>query len=252
MRHKLLSILCLLLISHLSFSHSEEEKVNKAILFDFFMNYEIAQKNGNLSLFIDFIPELTIDQIKSATINTDIGDEESTLEIKYNTESQITNLDYTCDGRIYKYKYQYDDEEIEYITIAGRKKIIIEYDDDIISKITRISNSATMELNFEYDDDEQNIAIKIAVIQGDRRQESKTKYNIQLDSELRIKALNFMELSTEEIVYNIDNSTSTIKFSHVNGTAKLKWEYLAKNSKGYWIKRKVGENYFNRNLSFYQ
>jgi hypothetical protein len=252
MRIQLLLILSFLIGFKSIKAQSDEDKINKSIMFDFFMNYEIAQKNGNLNLIIDFIPEIGIEDIKTAQINSDIGGEESTLKLNYNDDEQITILNYICNNRIYKYIFFYDDEELEYVKIAGKKKILVEYDDDIISKITRVTRSANMELSLNYDEDENRINIKMAIVRGDRRRESKSKYFIQLDDEYRIKALDFMELSTKEITYNEDHTAKEIKFSHVNGTASAKFNYISKNEDEYWTKRTVYESYFNRSFTFFE
>lgn len=73
---KSVAILIGLMLSFQAYSGPSKKnilKINNSLIFDLFLNYELAEKNGNLAAIIDFLPNLNNVNYKSIRLTSNIG-----------------------------------------------------------------------------------------------------------------------------------------------------------------------------------
>ena len=250
-------ILILLLAGISNYSFAEQvptkkkdiQRLNKTIIFDLFLNYELSSKNGNLSTLIDYLNGVSSEEYRMVNMQGNMGSEDETIDFVFENDV-VSQINYVVRSRIFRYGVKYNGSAVDYITIAGKKKITITYDQNgLVKSIERNRNGATMEYNFEFV--EPNRAdIKLFVVQGEKRRPSSRKYYIEYDKSLKLRSYYLDVFSGKEWTYDKKGNLISFKFSNVNGDAHpAKWEYEF-DEKGNWIKRTFEDFYLSRTLTY--
>lgn len=155
-------------------SKNDIQKLNNALIFDLFMNYEITEKNGNLATIIDYFPNMDFSEYKSININSNLGGENEVTNFIFNDKGNMVSMSYEVNDKIYRYEFVYDGTQLSGVNIAEKLKIRFSYDTKgRLLTISREKGGGTLEYNFEYLESENKANIKLIVIlEGKRRPDS--------------------------------------------------------------------------------
>jgi len=228
------------------------QKLNYTIVFDLFLNYELSNKNGNLSTIIDYLPDFNDQSVLCERIDSNMGGEEETTDFVY-ADGKISEINYTVRDRIFRYVVGYSDDRVDQVTIAGKPKIRFTYDGKgKIEKIERDMGEGTVEYSFEYSDSENKADIILHVVKGESRKKSSRKYHVMWDDNFRIKDYRLDVYIGHDYEYTAEGAVKSFKFSNVNSD-NIPFEYVYKiDDKGSWIERTASNEkfYFKRKLKY--
>ncbi len=227
------------------------QKLNNALIFDLFMNFEITEKNGNLSTIIDYLPNTNNTDFKKIEINSNMGGEEEVSQFEYNDKGFILKLIYQVNDKLYRYEFFYDGNRLATVNIAGKKKISLAYDKKgRLQSITRFGNGAALEYNFVYLNGENKANIALVVIQGEKRSPSKRKYFVTWNDQFKIDSYCIDVYCSNNLTYSQKGDLTAFKFSNVSSdNIEANWEYRYDNQ-GNWIERKVKDSVCKRTIEY--
>jgi len=233
-------------------SKKDIQKLNNALIFDLFVNYELAEKNGNLVTIIDFSPNLNVVDFKAIKLTSNVGGENQVCDFLFNEKGAIGKINYEVNDKIYRYEFIYSGNQLASINIAGKPKIVLVYDKKgRLLNITREKGGGAFEYNFEYVDGENKANIKLIVIQGEKRSPSKRNYYVSWDSELKLESYYIDAFSSKNIKYTPKGDLLSHSFASVNDDNNIgNWEYSAFDEKQNWIERKSKDILFNRTIEY--
>jgi hypothetical protein len=228
------------------------QKLNYTIVFDLFLNYELSNKNGNLSTIVDYLPDFNDPSVLCERIESNMGREEEVIDFAY-ANGRVTEVNYTVRDRIFKYGIGYNNDLVDHMTVAGKNKIRFTYDaKGKIGKIERDMGEATMEYAFEYSDSENKADIVVYVIKGESRKKSPRKYHVMWDDHFRLKDYRLDVFIGHDYEYTPDGAVKSFRFSNVDSdNIPFVYEYQ-RDDKGNWIERtaSIEKFYFRRKLKY--
>ncbi len=233
-------------------SKEDTKKLNNSIIFDLYLNYELTSRNSNLATIIDFLPNTDEADYTSVVTTTNVGGEEQVCTVTFNSDSTVSQIIYEIGSVYYRYDFVYDNGLLETINIKDVPKISMVYDaDNRLQSITRISGSNEYEFSFDYTDKENRTAISFTLIEGADRNTSSSSYGITWNSDYKLESIDFLEYSTNEIIYNSKGDISSFSFVTVNDdNAESTWEYTSYDDHQNWLDRKSGTTEFNRVIEY--
>lgn len=252
---KSVAILIGLMLSFQAYSGPSKKnilKINNSLIFDLFLNYELAEKNGNLAAIIDFLPNLNNVNYKSIRLTSNIGGENQICNFTFNEKGTIEKIGYEVNDKIYRYDFIYKDAQLTGINIADKPKISFGYDKKgRIITITREKSGGAYEYNFEYPDGENKTNIKLIVVQGEKRSPSIRKYYAIWDSELKLESYCFHVYCSKNIKYNSQGDLLSCSFANVNEDNNIMtWNYSTTDTNQNWTERKSKNIAFNRTFEY--
>lgn len=232
-------------------SKEEIQKLNHAILYDLFMNYELAEKNGNLGVIVDFIPNFS-ETYKSVKISGNPGHEEQSCELIY-AKGKVTRITYAVRGKQFVYNFNYTGNKLMNISIAERPKITITYDNKgrIHTLLREKATDFQVEYTFEYVDEERKANMKTVVFKGkEKGMMSPRNYYVLWDDAYRLAGYELDIYTIKAITYNGDASVNTFQFFNSDDTAVGTWSYSAFDDQKNWTKRTYKDTYMERSLVY--
>lgn len=247
-------LLCFIFISQQLNAQNRKstKKINNSIIFDLYMNYELTEKNGNLSTIIDFFPSTDFKEYKKVTIDSNVGGEKGICSFYYNDKGAINKVTYQINRKIYTYEFIYDGKYISYIKIAGKKKIEFVYDRyKKIKTIKRIMKGAEFEFNFDYTKSKKKFDIELVVIQGVKRRPSSRKYYATLNSDYKLKEYYIDVFSSKDLEYTKSGDLLNSSFTTVNeDNNKAEWKYISVDDEKNWTERSFNKILFKRTIKY--
>ncbi len=252
---KSIVILIGLLLSVQAYSRPSKKdilKLNNALIYDLFINYELSEKNGNLATIIDFLPNLNNVNYKKMKLTSNVGGENQICSFTFNKNETIRKISYEVNNKIYQYDFVYSGKQLTRINIADKPKISFEYDKKgKLTTITRKKSGVAFEYNLEYLDDENKANIKLIVVQGEKRRSSSRKYYVTWGTELKLKSYCFDVYCSKNLKYTSQGDLLSYSFASVNEDNNIAtWEYSAIDEKQNWIERKYKNNEFKRTIEY--
>ena len=235
-----------------SLTKKDIQKLNNSLIFDLFVNYELAVKNGNLVTIIDFLPNLNVIDFKVIKLTSNVGGENQVCDFSFNKNGAIGKINYEVNDKIYRYEFIYSGTQLASINIAGKPKIILIYDKKgRLLTITREKGGGAFEYNFEYLDGENKANIKLIVIQGEKRSPSKRKYNVSWDRELKLESYCIDAFCSKNIKYTSKGDLLSYSFASVNEDNNIvNWVYSGFDEKQNWVERKSNDILFSRTIEY--
>ena len=254
----LLFLNCTGKISELLKKAEQIDKVNNTIIYDLFLNYELSEKNRNLSAIIDYLPSISGDLVSEIKMESSVAGNDEITVFTYNETGNLSSIKYQVDrgdSRPSRYIYElfYNSGYLTHINIADKRRIDFKYDSmGRIASINRRKNEEVVfEYTFEYLPDSNKADITLYVVQSEDRRISNRPYYVSWDSQSRLDAYNFDVYSANSYSYNNDTGTlSAIYFDRVDSdNNKIEWEYEYDDS-GNWIKKSASGSSFSRIISY--
>ncbi len=255
---KFVVLLIFLFLSFQVFAKPPKKEIltlNNSIIYDLFLNYELTQKNGNLSTITDFMPNLNQNvKYKSISFTSNIADVKQNCEISFNENGTINSIVYDADDTRYRYNLIYDGNQLTTINISNKPKISFQYDKKgRISSITRQRNSeVSFEYNFEYLDNENKANIKLIVIENNKRTPGSRNYYLTWNSNYRLESYCFDSYCSKNIQYTPQGDLLSYTFSTANADNILStWDYISFDDKQNWTERQSKKFFFKRKIEYY-
>jgi hypothetical protein len=233
-------------------SKEDVQKLNNSLIFDFFMNYELTEKNGNLVTIVDFIPSFNNSNYNQIKLESNIGGENQHCSFIYNDNGTIGNIAYEVNEKIYRYDLIYKGSKLTNIKITGKPKISFVYDKNgRLLTINRERGGGVFAYNFEYAEGENEAQIKLIVIQNEKINPSTSKYYVTWNSAYKIESYCLVQYCSKNIMYTDKLEISSYSFSSVNEDKNIAtWEYTAFDDKQNWTLRKSKEIFFHRFIEY--
>ncbi len=234
-------------------SKKDIQKLNNCLIFDLFINYELSEKNGNLTTIIDFIPNLINLNYKTIRLTSNVGGENQVCNFIFNENGTIENISYGVNNRIYRYDFIYEGNRLTGVNIAGKPRISFGYNNmGQLITITRETNSAAFEYNFEYLDGDEKATITLIVVQGEKRSPSSQKYFVTWQNDFKLESYCFDVYCSNNMKYTTQGDLLSYSFDSVNEDNNIvTWEYSKMDDKQNWIERYYkGDIVFNRTIEY--
>lgn len=232
-------------------SQKDIKELNGSIIFDLFTNYEIAEKNRNLAVLVDFVPLEDNADFASVTVDSDAGYEDQKCVFSYNKQQDLTKFTYQIDDRFYQYDYMYKANRVDGVSIAGKRKISVNYDESgRVSQIIRAKGQGIdFEYNLEYEPDGRRANIKLVVREGNR-QSSPRKYYITWNDDYQLTSYALDVYTAKDITYNEDGSLNSYSFYKSDEVATATWTYTSYDDKGYWSNKEYKDVHLKRSFVY--
>jgi len=233
-------------------SKKDVKRLNNSLIYDLFINYELTEKNGNLSAIIDFFPNPDNINYKEMTLTSNVGGRNQTCTFVFNDKGTVEKVDYEVNNKIYRYDFIYEGSQLVTINITGKPKISFRYDNKgRLRAITREKGGGAFEYNFEYIDGENKANIKLIVVQGEKRSPSARKYYASWDSGLKLESYCIDVYCSKKIKYSQQGDLLSYSFANVNEDNNImSWEYSTRDENQNWVERKSKNIIFNRTIKY--
>jgi len=228
----------------------EIKKLNNALIFDLFMNFEISEKNGNLTAIIDYFPNSLGRECKSISINSNIGDSDETITFNFNNDL-VENLTYNTNRILYTYDFIYEKRQLSFIKINEKAKFSFTYDKKgRLTTIKRSNNNASLEYNFDYKLEEKKVNINVVLIQKETRKPISRKHFVTWNDSYKIASYEFDAYRGYNLNYSDKEDLLSFSFTNaVEGNNNVTWNYTF-DDKGNWVERRFEETTFKRTIYY--
>jgi hypothetical protein len=248
----IVSILTIFSLKMNAQSKKQIEQINKSIIFDLFINFELTQPNIYVPAIIDHIPTSDTKGFKIVNLKSDIGDVDWSTKIYFSKTGEIKSLQNVIHGEIMKYKFIYKKGKLAYFGVNGKKAAIIKYDKlGIIKSILRVKGKSKLVCGFKYDKTEKKFTIDFNITRDKKKLDCDFNYFVKLDDQYRIKDFFFNDYSHKNMSYDEQGKIKSFEFEIEGGLAKTSWNYTKKDNKENWVERESKGIYFTRGITYY-
>lgn len=230
----------------------EVRKLNRTIIFDMYINYELTGRNYNLSTIFNYLPKQGDKSLKSSKITSNAGGTHQVLNVQYNKRGYIEKLSFEVNRRIYHYEFVWKKHKLIFANIAGKKKIEFTYDKKgRLSTLTRHMKGRSGEYSFVYKKGENKADIKLNVLINGKKRKSHGRRYISWNDYLNMEAYSLEEYSSKQITYNLKEDVETFVFGNViSDNNKATWEYKSFDNKDNWTERKFKNTWMKRTFQY--
>jgi len=251
---KSIFILCLFSLVQPILANSKKDikRINRSLIIDFFMNYELSTKNGNLSTILDFFPSSDCSNYKEVVVHSNVGGNNGICKFVYGKKGEVLNVSFVVRNRVYNYDFVYKGKLLSYINLTDKKIVEFSYDKKgVVKTITRLKQGMAFEYNFNYSEVEKKYDIKLFVTRDDKKRPSSSKYYAQLDNNHRLESFFIDVYSVKNIKYTDSFDILSSSFADVNeDNNKIGWDYVKIDDKGNWLERKLNKVTFKREIVY--
>lgn len=217
---------------------ANRRKLNQALIFDLFINYELSEKNGNLSVVVDYLPKAEKKEFKRVEMTSNYGHEDEKTRFIYNNNYELQQINYQREDKLYVYDFTYSDGVPVSVNIAGKKKIEFLYNYDTLKSIIREQNGVYFEHDLNYLPGQQKADIKLFVTNKGKRQPSSYKYYAAWNTDYKLTDLSLDIYTVKGITYTNSGDVASFKTYDSEDREKLaSWEYTT-DEKNNWTERK--------------
>lgn len=235
-----------------SFAISKKEisKINHTIIFDYYINMEIVERNDNLSSLVNYIPNNN-KKIKTITEESNEGGANEITTYTFNNGA-LTQFIYQVNNKRYRYDFDYEGEILKSVSIADKKRIFIQYDSQgRVSMIRREGDSdVAYEFNVSYIDNDRKAIIKITNIADGNKRISNRIYYVVYDKKCKIKSYRYDSYEGNNFIYSSKGDLTSFSFTNVDKqNNRAEWLYTY-DDKGNWIEKKLAGSLHKRTIVY--
>jgi hypothetical protein len=223
------------------------QKINNMLIYDFYMNYELAERNGNLTTILDYFPHTGNSPVSSIKIQSTEKSKEI-LTFQYNPKNDIEKLVYEVRRKTYAYDFIYDNDQLSSVNIDGEKKITFGYNKEKLVSITRVTIHGSLELSIEYEG--KKAKINVVVVEDGQKKTSFKIVFVTWNNDYRMTSYQFDAYAAQNLTYSDKGDMTSFEFlSMTSGKIVIKWQY-AYDDKGNWTEKKSEYFGFNRTTTY--
>lgn len=229
---------------------TDRKKLNEMIAFDFFMNYELSQRNGNNAILLDYLPNRDKKDLWRVVMKSNYGHETESTDFQYNADGALTKINYQRGDKLFQYDFTYNNNRLTSVNIGGKKKIDFLYNYDTLKTVVREINGRFAEYDLMYEKDQPKAFIVLSVTDKGKRHTSSPRDYFTWNTDKKLTGWYFDVYASKDITYGPsgDIASFTTSTSSVEGKA-VSWEYVM-DEKNNWTERKVKETVVTRKLEY--
>jgi hypothetical protein len=224
-------------------------QLNDAIVFDLFLNYELTEKNGNLSTLMDYLPRRGTTPFRKVETSSNYGGEDESATFTYGGGGRLDRIDYRRGDRLFVYEISYDGGRPASITVGGRKRIDLTYRNDTLVAITRDRNGALFEYALEHRAGESRADIKLVVVANGKRARSSSPYFVAWDDRRRVTAFSLDIYTGRDITYSDAGDVATFAYFANDEQRTARWDHVL-DAKSSWTERRFNKLLAKRNIPY--
>ena len=225
------------------------EQLNDAIVFDLFLNYELTEKNGNLSTLMDYLPRRGATPFRRVEASSNYGGEDESATFSYGDGGRLDRIDYRRGDRLFVYEISYDAGRPASIAVGGRKRIDLTYRNDTLVAITRDRNGALFEYALEYRAGGSRADIKLIVVTNGKRARSSSPYFVAWDDRRRVTAFSLDIYTGRDITYSDAGDVATFAYFANDEQRTARWDHV-RDAKSSWTERRFNKLLAKRNIHY--
>ena len=248
-RAALLLALCLSPSAASSQSAPAIQQLNDAIVFDLFLNYELTEKNGNLSTLMDYLPRRGSSPFRKVEMSSNYGEEDESTVFMYGDRGRLDRIDYRRGDRLFVYEVSYDAGRPVSIAVGGRKRIDLTYRSDTLVAITRERNGALFEYALDYRSGEKRADIRLVRVMNGKRSKSSSPYFVAWDDRRRITAFSIDVYTGRDITYSDAGDAATFAYFVNDEQRTASWDHV-RDAKSNWTERRFKKLLVKRNIQY--
>lgn len=232
-------------------------KRNAMIIYDIFLNYELAEAHGGLQTMIDHIT-LFNKKVKSTHTETVSGGSKEIIDVKYRKAGGIEKMTYHVErdnGKIktYSYDFNYNEKDkLKEINLNGKLKYRFLYNRGALFKLILFSPEKKMQKHYSmfYKEEPNKVRFSLKVIKHGKSKKSPRNYYAYYNSDFKVSKYNIDIYSAIDITYEHKRNIQSYAFYDVMDNKQLiTWEF-SYDKKNNWIERKVGSNIATRTIVY--
>ncbi len=228
------------------------EKLNNALIFHLFINYELTERNGNLTTIVDFLPSLDNHTYKSVKVSTNIGGYDQSSDFAFKENGALESVAYIVRNRLYGYDFVYAGDKVTAIKLNGRQIATVNYDKEgRLTSIFREVEDRTFQHMFQYLHGESKAIINLAVQRGSDRSFSTNETYVTWDDNFRVASYCLGLYCSKDMQYTEQGDVLAYSFrTNLDSNTMLNWEYSAFDSNKNWTERKMDKVWFTREIAY--
>ena len=224
-------------------------ELNEAIVFDLFLNYELTEKNGNLSTLIDYLPRRGAAPFQRVDMSSNYGGEDESTTFTYGDGGRLDRIDYRRGGRLFRYELSYDADRLASIAVGGRKRIELAYRNDTLVTISRERNGALFEYALRYRDGERRADIALVMVTNGKRSRSSSPYFVTWDDRRRLTGFSLDVYTGREITYSDAGDVATFAYFANDEQRTARWEHV-RDARSSWTERRFKKLVAKRTIRY--
>jgi len=227
--------------------------LNKMLIFDLYMNFELTNKNDNLAAIANYIEGSKGHENTKIEMISNLGNEDELLELYYDKEAKIAQLSYTTldngsDKRYYDYTCMYDGILLKKIQLNAKNRFQFKYDKKgkLLSISRRMKENIFYILNFVYNDDGLSADIRFDVLEDGKRSAQDVSGYVKWNKKFQLTGYEVYRYETMKIEYNNHGDISSFSFSgNLGDKEQATWNYEY-NEQDLWTRRTIGTTFMKR------
>lgn len=227
----------------------EISKLNNAIIFDLFLNYELTDKNGNNAVLMDYLPNSGNTSFRKIEMSSNYGGENESTSFTYNDNGMLQQIYYQKNDKYYVYDILYENEKPASVSIGGNKKITFTYSNDTLKTISREKSGGVLEYNFKHVPGEKKAFIKLIVIRDGKRLPSSSDYFVAWNDRYNLTSYNLDVYRATENTYAESGYLTTFVYFPNDTKKTATWEYVF-DDRANWTERKFNTYTVKRTLQY--
>ena len=224
-------------------------QLDDAIVFDLFLNYELTEKNGNLSTLMDYLPRRGAVPFQKVELSSNYGNEDESATFTYGAQGRLDRIDYRRGDRLFVYELSYEAGRPVSVAVGGKKRIELGYRNDTLVAITRDRNGALFEYGLRYRDGERRADIELVVVANGKRSRSSSPYFVAWDDRRRVTAFSLDVYTGRDITYSDAGDVATFAFFANDEQRTARWD-VVRDAKSSWTERRFGKLLAKRNIQY--
>src|SRR5688500_8898245 len=187
-------------------------RLNDAIVFDLFLNYELTEKNGNSSTLMDYVPRPGATPFAKVAMSSNYGGEDEQTTFSYGDRGRLERIEYRRDDRLFTYDLGYERDQVVNVAIAGRKRIELTYRNDTLVGITRERTGGVLEYALDYRKGENRADIALVVVANGKRSRSPSSYFVTWNDDRRVTGFSLGTYFGRGITYSEAGDVATFSY----------------------------------------
>ena len=224
-------------------------QLDDAIVFDLFLNYELTEKNGNLSTLVDYVPRRGARPFRKVEMSSNYGSEDESTTFTYGDGGRLDRIDYRRGDRLFVYVISYEAGRPSSIAVGGRKRIDLAYRNDTLVTITRERNGAVFEYALGHDVAKRRADIVLVVAANGKRSRSSSPYFVAWDDQRRIAAFSLDVYTGRDITYSDAGDVATFAYFANDEQRTARWEHV-RDASSNWTERRFGKLLAKRKIDY--
>jgi len=192
--------------------------LNKSLIFDLFLNYELSEQNGRIKYISEYLPNIDGDDVEKIILSTNHNNSKEKIEFEYD-DGLLNSLLYEINSkddrtRKFTYTFFYDNDRVTHIKIGKKTKFLFEYDSNgKISIVRRQVNRLWHKYHLTYSSEESKVFLKLTIQKGVKKRVSKKKYFVAYNEEYFLSEFYIDNYLGNSIVYDENNNIKNLSIS---------------------------------------